>query len=73
MAITTAIIIIVPLESPSLLDPSARELERAEVVGDIDMVPVEFNADVIGALVTTGFDTVGFASKKNNLPRIVQF
>ena len=45
--------IIVPLESPSLLDPSSRGLGRPKVVGcDIDMVPVWFNADVVGALVT---------------------
>jgi hypothetical protein len=67
-------IVIVPLESPSLLEPSSGELERAEVVGcDIVMVPVWFNSDVIGALVTTGVDQVGFVPKKNNLPRIVSF
>jgi hypothetical protein len=64
--------IIAPLESPSLLDPSPGELERAEVVGDIDMVTVEFNADVVGALVTTAVDSVGFVPRKNNLPCIVQ-
>ena len=47
-ATKTAMAIIAPLESPSLLDTS---LERVEVVGD--MVPVGFNADVVGALVTT--------------------
>jgi hypothetical protein len=36
--------IIAPLESPSLLDPSPGELERAEVVGDNIMVSVDFNA-----------------------------
>jgi hypothetical protein len=43
-----AMAIIAPLESPSLLGTS---LERVEVV--CDMVPVGFNADVVGALVTT--------------------
>jgi hypothetical protein len=47
-ATKTAMAIIAPLESPSLLDTS---LERVEMVGD--MVPVGFNADVVGALVTT--------------------
>ena len=68
--------IIAPLESPSLLDPSPGELERAEVVGDnvgdIDMVTVEFNANVVGALVTTAVDSVGSVPRKNNLPCIVQ-
>jgi hypothetical protein len=52
--------IIAPLESPSLLDPSPGELERAEVVGDNIMVSVDFNADVASSLVTTGLDQVGF-------------
>ena len=56
--------IIAPLESPSLLDPSPGELERAEVVGDIIMVSVDFNADVASSLVTTGVDQVGFVPRK---------
>ena len=54
MATTTAIAIVIPLDSPSLLDTS---LERVEVVGD--MVPVGFNADVAGALVTIGVVPIG--------------
>jgi hypothetical protein len=72
-ATITAIAIIVPLESPSLLDPFPGGLERAEVVGDIVMVSVDFNADVAGSLVTTGVDQVGFVPRKNNLPCAVQF
>ena len=72
-ATITAIAIIVPLESPSLLDPSPGELERAEVVGDIIMVSVDFNADVASSLVTTGVDQVGFVPRKNSLPWAVQF
>jgi hypothetical protein len=55
MATTTAIAIVIPLDSPSLLDTS---LERVEVVGD--MVPVGFNADVVGALVTIGVEPLEF-------------
>jgi hypothetical protein len=55
MATTTAIAIVIPLDSPSLLDTS---LERVEVVGD--MVPVGFNADVAGALVTIGVEPLEF-------------
>jgi hypothetical protein len=67
-------IIIVPLESPSLLDPSSRGLERPKVVGcDFDMVPVWFNADVVGALVTARVGSVGFVPRKKNLPCIVMF
>jgi hypothetical protein len=69
----TAMAIIVPLESPSLLDPSSGELERAEVVGDIDMVPVWFNADVVGDLVIGRVDSVRSVPRKKNLPCIVQF
>jgi hypothetical protein len=32
------------------------------------MVPVEFNADVVGSLVATGVKPVGFVPRKNNLP-----
>ena len=71
-ATITAMTIIATLESPSLLDPSLGEPDRAEVVGDIDMVTVEFNADVVGALVTTAVKPVGFVPRKNNLPCIVQ-
>ena len=58
---TTAIAIIVPLESPSLLDTSPCGLERSDVVDDVVMVSIKLVNDV--RLLVSGLtDDVGDVS-----------
>ena len=66
---TIAIAIIVPLESPSLLDTFPAGLESAKVVGVmVSLVSLVFNTEFVGAVVAARVEVVAFASRKNNLP-----